>query len=486
MNSLPRLPSSRSTFLRNAWKLTSYATIFFTADLFLNRFAFNDGWTILWPLNGVILAILIMLPRSAWPLVLLGIELGIGIGECLADNTIGQAFVQRLISLVEVLTSALLLPAFTNLEDWLRKPRIFLRFLAALVVGPTLSGILAALFFHALQGKSYLTAFDGWAAADGLGIAATMPLVLALRTQEMRGLFRRTTILRTFIVLSLALVTAAIVFSVSRYPLLFLLYPALLLVHSLLDFAGSALAAAAISILAVCLTTHGLGPFAVWPANLPVPRDVALQAYLGFHLVALFPASVMSMERKRMAAEVRATNTQLLMLASLDGLTGIPNRRALEERFAQEWSGSVRNQTPLAFIMIDIDHFKQFNDLYGHHAGDKCLQTVAATLARELHRVQDCVARFGGEEFALLLPHTDLTGAHYVAEAIRRAVLSLAIPHAGCSAGQITISLGCAALTPMIGESRVSLLQMADAALYEAKRTGRDRAVCFAGSPPAV
>jgi diguanylate cyclase (GGDEF)-like protein len=206
-----------------------------------------------------------------------------------------------------------------------------------------------------------------------------------------------------------------------------------------------------------------------------VTRDVAFQLFLGFHLVALFPASIMILERRRMAAELVDRNAQLLLLASLDGLTGIPNRRSLDERFAQEWSRAIRVGTPLALVMIDIDHFKQFNDIYGHHAGDRCLQAVATALQAKVQRGQDHLARFGGEEFALLLPHTDLQGALHIAEQLRLAVLELAIPHRAGAEGQVTISLGCAALGPVNGDSESRLLETADAALYQAKSMGRNQ-----------
>lgn len=474
---------SRREAIRHAGRALAFALIYFVADYGLNSFAFSAGWTILWPLNGVTIAVLIMRPRSQWATILLGIELGTAIGEYRDNNVANSAgleITQRLISLVEVTMSAALLPAFSNLGDWLRKPKIFQRFVAALFLGPTVSGILAAFYFHWHDGQGYLSAFDDWAAADALGIAAVMPLALAFTSSEMRELFRPRSATKTVVVLAPAFGCAAAVFSVSKYPLLFLLFPAILLVDSLLGFAGAAIAVLGTSFLAVYLTTHGMGPFGVWPKDLTVTSNVALQLYLGFQMVALFPASIMLMERKRMAAELSATNEQLILLASLDGLTGIPNRRSFDEYFAQEWNRAIRLQTPLALIMIDIDHFKQFNDIYGHHAGDQCLQSVAAALQGEVQRIQDHLARFGGEEFALLLPHTDVEGAMFFAEKLRSAVMSLEITHSGSGTGQVTVSLGCAAITPENGDEKTALFEVADAALYEAKHSGRNRS--FAGS----
>jgi diguanylate cyclase (GGDEF)-like protein len=451
------------------------AVLYFCADSALNRFGFTDGWTILWPLNGVTIALLLTRKPADWPLMLLGVAIGTGVGEYFDGNTFWFECGQRLISLTEVFLSAWLLPPFETFESWLRRRLIFYRFLAALIVGPGVSGILATLLFHHVQGQSYLLAFNNWATADALGIAATLPLVLSLRSQEMWRLFRKDQWPRTIAILALALGTAVVIFAVARYPLLFLLFPLLLLVEALLGFAGSAIAVFCICLTAVYFTIHGHGPFGSWPAALPIPRDVALQIYLGFNLVALFPAAILTMERRRMSAELVRTNAQLQMLASVDPLTGIANRRTLDETFLKEWHRAIRLQLPLSLLMIDIDLFKQFNDRYGHHSGDLCLKQVADVLREHLHRAQDLAARFGGEEFALLLPHTSLQDARALAEKLREAVQRLAIHHEGSEFSCITISIGCAAVTPRPGEDHIHLLRSADAALYTAKQMGRNR-----------
>jgi diguanylate cyclase (GGDEF)-like protein len=468
-----RLPIRR-IWVHSAQVALAFCLAYVCADMALNKFSFSEGWTILWPLNGVTIALLLMRPRSDWPAVLFGVAVGTGIGECLDHNPVGLEIWLRLFSVIEVLASAWLLPPFATLDQWLRKPHIFLRFFAALVLGPGLSGVMAAIVFHHVQGQTYLLAFNDWATADALGIAATMPLALSLRSPEMRSLFERRQLPRTLGVLGLAFAVTVLIFSVSRYPLLFLLYPVLLFVDSLLTFSGAAVAVVGVSLLSVYLTTHSHGPFGVWPHNLWVPRDLALQIYLGFHLLALFPASILFMERRRMAEELRDTNAQLSALASIDGLTGIANRRALDSRFAQMWRWAIRVRAPLALLMIDLDHFKQFNDFYGHHAGDQCLQNVAGVLTSHARRPQDLVARFGGEEFAVLLPHTTLDGARNLAEEIRMATIELAIDHQVSPWGRVTLSIGCAAATPSRGEDRFDLLELADGALYRAKEAGRN------------
>jgi len=455
-----------------------FGLIYLCVDIALNKFAFSSGWTILWPLNGITIAILLRRRRRDWIPIMLGVALGTGFGEFLDDNPIVSTILQRLFSVEEVVLSALLLPYFVSLDKWLRTPYIFLRFVAALVLGPAVSGVCAAILFHQTQNIPYLIGFNNWATADALGIAALLPLALAGRSVEMQDLFRTGTLQRTITVILLGLGVSGIVFSVSRYPLLFLLYPALLLVDSLLAFPGAALVVAATCFIAVYCTTHGLGPFGTWPTDLFVSRDVALQVYLGFHIVALFPASLLFMERRRMAEKLRESNAQLLALAAVDGLTSIPNRRSLDDRFDSEWRRAIRSQKSIALLMIDIDHFKQFNDLYGHHAGDQCLQTVAATLAGSIRREADFVARYGGEEFALLLPLTDIEGAILFAEEVRTAVADLAIAHQGSPHALVTVSIGCSACRLAPGQMNLNpihLLKAADAALYRAKQNGRNR-----------
>ena len=174
-------------------------------------------------------------------------------------------------------------------------------------------------------------------------------------------------------------------------------------------------------------------------------------------------------------SELETANAALARLAGLDGLTGIPNRRNFDEFFQRAWRQAMRDTSPLSCIMIDIDHFKAYNDTYGHHAGDDCLIRVAKALEASSVRPGDLVARYGGEEFVVVLPDTDASGAQRVAERMRQEIEGLALPHAGSSVGQfVTLSLGVATLDAP-GIRPEDLLQAADQALYEAKRSGRNQ-----------
>lgn len=162
-------------------------------------------------------------------------------------------------------------------------------------------------------------------------------------------------------------------------------------------------------------------------------------------------------------------------LALIDGLTYIPNRRRFDQLLAQEWSRARREGQSLAVAMIDVDHFKAYNDHYGHGAGDDCLRQVASAIKASLQRPGDTVARYGGEEFVLLLPNTDDQGALATAERVRAAVFDKNLPHAHSpAADRVSISLGVASTIPDSGEPE-ALLKAADEALYKAKRAGRNR-----------
>ena len=176
-----------------------------------------------------------------------------------------------------------------------------------------------------------------------------------------------------------------------------------------------------------------------------------------------------------------AANHRLKDIASTDGLLGIANRTSFDERFEAEWRRARRDALPLSLLMIDVDHFKHFNDTYGHPAGDRCLQSIAQTVAASTHRPGDFVARYGGEELVVLLPNTDIEGARLCGEQICKQVRSMDIAHASSDAGGcVTVSIGVSSGLP--GHDTVSaaeLLHQADQALYCAKSEGRNRVRCF-------
>jgi diguanylate cyclase (GGDEF)-like protein/PAS domain S-box-containing protein len=175
--------------------------------------------------------------------------------------------------------------------------------------------------------------------------------------------------------------------------------------------------------------------------------------------------------------EQRAARTLLEQMALHDGLTGIANRRCFDEKINLEWKRKQRDPLCLSLLILDVDHFKIYNDTYGHPAGDRCLQRIASAIEQLLFRPSDIVARYGGEEFAVILPGSDAKGAKIVAQRILDRVAELGIPHSGEEGGQVTISIGIATSQTRSDMSLESLISSADKALYKAKQSGRNRFV---------
>lgn len=183
--------------------------------------------------------------------------------------------------------------------------------------------------------------------------------------------------------------------------------------------------------------------------------------------------------RRRLFSALKVSQS-LEHLVRLDSLTEIPNRRFFEEELAKEWGRAERHKESIAVIIADIDHFKEYNDHYGHPVGDGCLVSVAQTLQRALYRPGDVVARIGGEEFAFLLPRTNSQGAMAVAKQLHDRILGLNMPHeASPVAAQITLSFGVSASDDPFITSPADLIRAADAALYEAKGRGRNRIAMY-------
>ncbi|HWV58830.1 MAG TPA: diguanylate cyclase [Longimicrobiales bacterium] len=225
---------------------------------------------------------------------------------------------------------------------------------------------------------------------------------------------------------------------------------------------------------------HFAFPPGVSPVELlePARKPAFAMSTLG----AIFLAGVFSFlfrrDIDRAERALTRTNAELARLSSQDPLTGLANRRTLEDRLSQELARLRRNRESIAVLLCDVDYFKAYNDRYGHLAGDECLRRVAGVLPQVANRAADLVARYGGEEFVIVLPGTDVRGGVQVAEAARSAVRSLGLPHDRSGAADVvTLSIGVAAAIADGMMTPDELLRRADAALYAAKATGRNRVV---------
>ena len=207
----------------------------------------------------------------------------------------------------------------------------------------------------------------------------------------------------------------------------------------------------------------------------PVSRVV-----LGAKIRALRRLEAMRRKLSDVSAELARANDRLAILSVEDGLTGLANRREFDQRLESELGRARRGHYPVSLLLGDVDFFKSFNDAYGHQAGDACLQRVAAALKRCCRRPADLACRYGGEEFAIILPETGAGGALLVATSVVAAVAQLGITHrASGVAPHVTLSVGCCTILPDAASTPEGIVKGADVALYEAKAAGRDRCVAF-------
>jgi two-component system chemotaxis family response regulator WspR len=211
-----------------------------------------------------------------------------------------------------------------------------------------------------------------------------------------------------------------------------------------------------------------------------LPDRIELIARLRYHSAA-YLSQIQRDEAyralRKSQQQLMETNLELQRLTNVDGLTGLSNRRYFNEYLEIEWRHAVRVREQISLLMVDIDHFKLYNDTYGHLAGDEVLRTVAQTVMRSFHRPKDLAARFGGEEFAVILPQTPQGDLQRLGDKVVQAVAMLDLPHSASStASKVTISVGGASRIPQPGDSVFALVEAADKALYQAKATGRNRA----------
>lgn len=233
-------------------------------------------------------------------------------------------------------------------------------------------------------------------------------------------------------------------------------------------FAGERLIIRPIRMMTDMANRFGRGEFSTRAASAALPREF-------IPLARAFDAMASQLaERER---EMAATNDRLTIIASLDLVSGLANRRAFQSRLEFEWMRALQNEARLSVLMIDVDHFKLFNDTYGHPEGDACLSRVGEVLATIANSRSGFAARYGGEEFCLLLPDSNPDYATRVAEEVRATVEGLTIPHITGTFKTVTVSVGVATVTPGDTQPQDDLIEAADAALYAAKRRGRNTVV---------
>jgi len=431
------------------------------------------------PANGVLLGILLTSRRSLWPAYLAGGVVANAVAVYIVGLPINFIIRFPLANLLELSLTLVLLRWLVGENYDLSQPRTLARFsVIAAVLAPMVPMLLNVVLFSLFVPYSVTADFVlGLFFAHALGIMTVTPVVLALRSPDYARFAKRPRLLLSASVAALFLATTVLTFAQSRYNMLFLVYPPLVFIVCLFGLSGGAVALFCTTFIAIGFTLHGSGPLILEFSASEAQRILMVQFFVSVAAILVLPLSAILAERDRAALQLERSMEHLAELARTDPLTGLANRRQLDETLERECRRANRNRAPLSLLLLDVDHFKTFNDQYGHRAGDECLCAVSEVVKTFGRRVGDVAARYGGEELAVLLVSATDDTASLQAEALRQAVQDLCLPHAGNKAcGVVTVSIGVATAHPQNEPATPKMLiERADEMLYEAKHRGRNR-----------
>lgn len=437
----------------------------------------SEGVATIWFTNGMLFGLVATQPRRFW---LYYFAVGL-FADTAADVIYGDPLKLALgvsaANSIEVILSTVLLTYWFGSPFNLSKRRSLFGFLAVAVIGATAvtSALGASWTLLFVPAGPWWQLFRTWYLGDVLGMAILAPLVFILLRPGFFEVLQPSRLIDTLALLAIPAIATALVFTHDKDPLIFFIFPALLLVVYRLGFPGAVLSIFVIALISISLTVAGHGPLMLIRDSHMLHRIVVVQIFLAVSLFTAFPVAALLEDRKALEVSLQQSEARYRELANADGLTGLANRRWFDDRLKEEWERSLQAKESLALLLIDVDLFKAYNDLCGHIRGDDCLRQIAKTITETLPANAGAASRFGGEEFTVILPNTDMETALGIAEKLRLAVLAMKLPHAGSPAGIQTISVGVAAMVPDRRESALSLLDAADSALYCAKRLGRNR-----------
>jgi len=479
----------RGSLLQSCAEALGLACTVFLLEESMNSVGFfsDQGQAIWWPTNGLALALMLRSDRSRWFTVLIGVLLGSWIGGVRHGWPVSSRIINAIANSVGPMLGAIALPHFKRLEDWLQEPRLVFRYvLFALLLAPALSASIYASNAHLfLRDFHFWTVLQTRGDSDMLGYALFTPLVLVFSSKETYRRVNAREIPTLLLLLGLVAGATYFVFWQTAYDFSFVLISVVLLVTLRLGFGASVVAVNVLAVLATTATMHSHGPLTLGSGAVESHRILLLQAFLALTMVTVFYVSVMQIERKVFQERLQLAYEEMEKRATTDALTGVPNRRLFEETLKSEWARALRSGDSLALLMMDVDHFKSYNDRFGHPAGDACLRRIAQAILALEHRSTDVLARYGGEEFTFLLPGANVEGAARIAEILRTRIENMHHDPKNENDCAVSISIGCSALTPAPGLLPEQLVAASDEALYRAKRNGRNR-VEIAATQPAL
>lgn len=437
----------------------------------------------IWWANSALASMMLLDNRRRWlPLLAAGYA-GNVIGHLLIGDPTWETFALSACDVGETAIAVVGVTYAIGHRVDLTQQRQLLRFvLFAVFLGPLIASVTAGLLLHWVSG-SPVTIFLVWFPASALGMSVVVPLVLGLARRETSELFLPNRLSNTLLYLLMIAVTTAVIFSSADFPWLFLIFPPLLFLVVRLGLSGGALGCCVVASIGTHFTVSARGGALAHLADPSLEhRILILQLFLATAVLSVSVVAIVFADLKRAhratgesEERYRELASSMEMLATEDPLTGVANRRQFDRVMITEWKRAIRNDSPISLLLLDVDRFKDFNDLYGHLEGDTCLRSIAHVAAQACRRASDIVARIGGEEFAVILPGTGAAGALEAADRLREDVMLLGVPHAANAPLVVTVSIGCATVVPADGADVIEFIASADAALYGAKNAGRNR-----------
>lgn len=469
---------TRAAALRLLW-VVPLAALFSWLGIVLSHQ--SEGVATIWLSNGLIFGLLITQPKRRWLAYFLAGLTADTVADMFYGDPFRVAFGVSLANSVEVVSSTLLLTLWFDSPLDLSKRRSLVGFLVVSVLGATAvtSALGAGWTVFLIPGPAWWEMFRTWWLGDMLGMAVIAPLVIMVQRPAFFSMFEGRRLPHTLLVLSAPMAVTALVFTHSRDPLTFFMFPMFLLVAFRLGLPGTVVNIFLVTLMAIGFTVKGHGPLMLIPGeHMLLHRIVIAQLFAGVAIFTMFPVAALLEEKDDLKNSLAASELRYRNLAHADELTALPNRRAFNLHLENAWTDAFTGRKPLALLILDADHFKQYNDGVGHPGGDACLCSIAKVLAGIVEGVSGMAARIGGEEFAVILPDTVEARAREIAEEIRRAVEGLCLLHPSTPSGVQTVSLGVAVRVPLGGQASIDLMRFADQALYSAKLAGRNRVAC--------
>ena len=437
----------------------------------------------IWWANSALASVMLLDRRRRWLRLLAAGYLGNIAAHLIFRDPLWEVFTLSAVDICETAIAVFGVGfALGRRVDLTRQPQLLRFVVFAVLLAPLVASLLASAVLHVATHSAFTVSLR-WFPASALGMAIVVPVVLGLARRETRELFDTDHLANTLLYLLMIAAATTAIFTGSDFSWLFLIFPPLLFLVVRLGLSGGVLGCCVVAAIGTHFTVAvRRGPFSQLVDPSLENRILILQLFLATAVLSVSVVAIVLADLKRATAAAtlsearyRELASSMETLATVDGLTGVANRRHFDHTIEMEWQRAQRQRAPLTLLLLDVDRFKAFNDLYGHLEGDNCLCSIARIALETTRRPSDTVARLGGEEFAVILPGTMAEGALEMAEKLRRGVLELKTRHQGNSHGVVTISVGCATVVPAEGATTMTLMALADAALYAAKEAGRNR-----------